>query len=109
MHALRAPPPPENQNTRGKEEKAVHVLPTRLPTHSLSLPPPPPTHTPPATHAPLPADDPHTKAALLLQAHMGRLPLPITDYVTDTKSVLDNSLRILQVCVLGGVWGGVGN
>lgn len=27
---------------------------------------------------------------------MGRLPLPITDYVTDTKSVLDNSLRILQ-------------
>ena len=28
---------------------------------------------------------------------MGRLPLPISDYVTDTKSVLDNSLRILQV------------
>lgn len=31
-----------------------------------------------------------------LQAHMGRLPLPVSDYVTDTRSVLDNSLRILQ-------------
>ncbi|GAB4820015.1 hypothetical protein N2152v2_007061 [Parachlorella kessleri] len=45
------------------------------------------------------SDDPHTKAVLLLQAHMGRLPLPISDYVTDTKSVLDNSLRILQALV----------
>lgn len=27
---------------------------------------------------------------------MGRLPAPISDYVTDTKSVLDQSLRILQ-------------
>ncbi|KAL0039926.1 hypothetical protein WJX77_011783 [Trebouxia sp. C0004] len=42
------------------------------------------------------ADDPHTKANLLLQAHMSRLPAPISDYVTDTKSVLDQSLRILQ-------------
>lgn len=32
----------------------------------------------------------------LLQAHMARLPPPISDYVTDTKSVLDQSLRILQ-------------
>ena len=31
-----------------------------------------------------------------LQAHMGRLELPITDYVGDTKSALDNSVRILQ-------------
>lgn len=45
------------------------------------------------------ADDPHTKASLLLQAHMSRLPLPITDYVTDTRSVLDNSARILQAIV----------
>lgn len=45
---------------------------------------------------PLLADDPHTKANLLLQAHLGRLPLPISDYVTDTKGALDNSLRILQ-------------
>lgn len=45
------------------------------------------------------ADDPHTKASLLLQAHLSRLPLPISDYITDTKSVLDNSLRILQAVV----------
>ena len=31
-----------------------------------------------------------------VQAHMGRLDLPITDYVGDTKSALDNSVRILQ-------------
>lgn len=43
------------------------------------------------------ADDPHAKASLLLQAHLGRTPLPISDYFTDTRSVLDNSLRILQV------------
>ncbi|CAK0786311.1 hypothetical protein CVIRNUC_009524 [Coccomyxa viridis] len=42
------------------------------------------------------ADDPHAKAKLLLQAHMGRLEVPITDYVGDTKSALDNSVRILQ-------------
>ncbi|KAK9814715.1 hypothetical protein WJX72_010327 [[Myrmecia] bisecta] len=41
-------------------------------------------------------DDPHTKANLLLQAHMARLDAPISDYITDTKSVLDQSLRILQ-------------
>ena len=27
---------------------------------------------------------------------MGRLPLPISDYITDTKTALDNSLRLLQ-------------
>ena len=31
-----------------------------------------------------------------VQAHMGRVELPITDYVGDTKSALDNSVRILQ-------------
>jgi hypothetical protein len=36
--------------------------------------------------------------AVLPQAHLSRSPLPISDYVTDTKGVLDNSLRILQVC-----------
>ena len=46
------------------------------------------------------ADDPHAKAGLLIQAHLGRLQLPISDYITDTKSVLDNSLRILQVGML---------
>lgn len=34
-------------------------------------------------------DSPHTKAFLLLQAHLARCPLPISDYINDTKSVLD--------------------
>ena len=46
------------------------------------------------------ADDPHAKAGLLLQAHLGRTPLPVSDYFTDTRTVLDNSLRILQVPTL---------
>lgn len=44
------------------------------------------------------------QAALLLQAHLGRLPPPISDYATDTKSALDNSVRICQVRVLGCKW-----
>ncbi len=32
----------------------------------------------------------------LLQAHFSRAPLPCTDYITDTKSVLDQCLRIMQ-------------
>ncbi|TGZ63845.1 hypothetical protein CRM22_006690 [Opisthorchis felineus] len=40
---------------------------------------------------------PHTKAHLLLQAHFTRLTeLPVADYVTDTRSVLDQASRILQ-------------
>ncbi|KAK6925104.1 Helicase, C-terminal [Dillenia turbinata] len=39
-------------------------------------------------------DDPHVKANLLLQVE-----LPITDYVTDLKSVLDQSIRIIQAMV----------
>ncbi|XP_042220102.1 activating signal cointegrator 1 complex subunit 3-like [Homarus americanus] len=41
-------------------------------------------------------DSSHTKAHLLLQAHMSRLQLPCVDYLTDTKSVLDQAIRILQ-------------
>ncbi|KAK4325026.1 hypothetical protein Pmani_004371 [Petrolisthes manimaculis] len=41
-------------------------------------------------------DDPHTKTYLLLQAHFSRLHLPCVDYLTDTKSVLDQAIRILQ-------------
>lgn len=41
-------------------------------------------------------ESPHTKACLLLQAHFDRSPLPITDFYTDTKSVLDQSIRVLQ-------------
>ena len=41
-------------------------------------------------------DSPHTKAHLLLQAHFSRTALPIADYMTDTKSVLDQAIRIMQ-------------
>ena len=44
-------------------------------------------------------DSPHVKAQLLLQAHFARAPLPMSDYVTDTKSVLDQALRVLQAMV----------
>ena len=47
-------------------------------------------------------DSPHTKTHLLLQAHYSRADLPMTDYVTDTKSVLDQAIRILQVDILQG-------
>ncbi|KAH9644006.1 hypothetical protein HF086_004267 [Spodoptera exigua] len=39
------------------------------------------------------------EAFLLLQAHMTRLVLPNTDYLTDTKSVLDQTIRILQAMI----------
>lgn len=45
-------------------------------------------------------DSPHTKAHLLFQAHFSRLSLPSTDYLTDTKSVLDQAIRIIQVMTL---------
>ncbi|EGO59151.1 activating signal cointegrator 1 complex subunit 3 [Neurospora tetrasperma FGSC 2508] len=48
----------------------------------------------------LPMWDPHVKAFLLLQAHMARVePLPITDYVGDQTSVLDQAVRIIQASV----------
>ncbi|CAI2176157.1 20276_t:CDS:10 [Funneliformis geosporum] len=43
-----------------------------------------------------PYDSPHAKAFLLLQAHLVRTKLSIADYVTDTLSVLDQAIRILQ-------------
>lgn len=43
-------------------------------------------------------NSPHTKAHLLLQCHFSRLQLPCSDYYTDLKSVLDQAIRILQVC-----------
>lgn len=39
----------------------------------------------------------NTKTHLLLQAHFCQLPLPSSDYLTDTKSVMDQAIRILQV------------
>lgn len=44
-------------------------------------------------------DSSHTKTLLLLQAHFSRLALPCADYSTDTKSVLDQSIRILQAMI----------
>ncbi|KAI9760134.1 MAG: hypothetical protein M4579_001854 [Chaenotheca gracillima] len=47
----------------------------------------------------LPMWDPHVKAFLLLQAYMSRIDLPISDYVTDQNSVLDQSIRIIQASI----------
>ncbi|XP_026582462.1 activating signal cointegrator 1 complex subunit 3 [Pseudonaja textilis] len=41
-------------------------------------------------------DSSHTKCHLLLQAHFEHAVLPCPDYVTDTKTVLDQSIRICQ-------------
>lgn len=43
--------------------------------------------------------DPHVKAFLLLQAYFCRIDLPITDYVGDQNSVLDQSIRIVQASI----------
>ncbi|MGH0182325.1 UNVERIFIED_CONTAM: hypothetical protein FKN15_009388 [Acipenser sinensis] len=42
-------------------------------------------------------DSAHTKTHLLLQAHFSRAALPCPDYATDTKTVLDNAIRICQI------------
>jgi replicative superfamily II helicase len=44
-------------------------------------------------------DSPHTKAFLLLQAHLLHHALPVADYATDTISILDQSVRILQALI----------
>ena len=44
-------------------------------------------------------DLPHTKANLLFQAHFSRTPLPLSDYITDTKLALDNAIRLLQAMI----------
>ncbi|RAH78973.1 DEAD/DEAH box helicase [Aspergillus japonicus CBS 114.51] len=60
-----------------------------------------------ANHLPLSVDsmgdlplwDPHVKAFLLLQAYMSRIDLPISDYVGDQTSVLDQGIRIIQASI----------
>lgn len=47
----------------------------------------------------LPMWDPHIKAFLLLQSHFSRIDLPISDYVGDQTSVLDQAIRILQASI----------
>lgn len=44
-------------------------------------------------------DSPFTKANILFQAHFARLELPISDYYTDLRSVLDQAIRVLQAMV----------
>ena len=41
--------------------------------------------------------DAHVKAFLLVQGHLSHLKMPISDYVNDTITVLDSSIRIMQV------------
>lgn len=53
----------------------------------------------PGTVFGLPMWDPHVKAFLLLQAYFSRVDLPITDYVGDQTSVLDQSIRIVQASI----------
>ncbi|KAF1745376.1 hypothetical protein MXB_1979 [Myxobolus squamalis] len=42
---------------------------------------------------------PHVKTFLLLQAHVSRTQLPIKDYYTDSKSVIDQALRLIQAMI----------
>jgi activating signal cointegrator complex subunit 3 len=44
-------------------------------------------------------ESPNIKAFLLLQAHFIRIKLPISDYINDTKSVLDQIPRVLGALV----------
>ena len=41
-------------------------------------------------------DSPAVKAHLLLQCHMHRGVLPSSDYLLDTKTVMDNAARVIQ-------------
>jgi activating signal cointegrator complex subunit 3 len=45
------------------------------------------------------SDDPHFKVNVMFQAHFRKLPLPVSDYVLDTKSALDQSIRIIQAMI----------
>lgn len=47
----------------------------------------------------LPLWDPHVKSFLLLQSHMSRIELPLSDYIGDSNSVLDQSIRIMQASI----------
>jgi activating signal cointegrator complex subunit 3 len=60
---------PVRHNEEILNESLSHVVPLPVNRHTL--------------------DSPHTKTNLLLQAHFERCPLPITDFITDSKSVLD--------------------
>ncbi|PVU92630.1 hypothetical protein BB561_003719 [Smittium simulii] len=40
--------------------------------------------------------DPKLKTNLLIQYHMSRMDLPCTDFITDSRTILDSSIRVLQ-------------
>jgi activating signal cointegrator complex subunit 3 len=44
-------------------------------------------------------DDPHIKTAILLQLHVARAPLPISDFATDQRSALAQAIRVLQAMI----------
>lgn len=46
-----------------------------------------------------PPDDSHLKTLLLFAAHFSRAKMPISDYGTDLKTVLDQSVRLLQCAI----------
>lgn len=56
---------PVRHNEDILNEALTHLVPIKVPKSDL--------------------ESPHIKASLLLQAHLERCPLPITDYITDTK------------------------
>ncbi|OLY81608.1 putative helicase mug81 [Smittium mucronatum] len=43
--------------------------------------------------------DPKVKTNILLQFHLSRISLPISDYKTDLRTVLDSSIRIMQAMI----------
>ena len=45
-------------------------------------------------------DSPFVKANLLFQCHFSRIPMPMSDYKTDLRSVMDQAIRVLQALVL---------
>jgi len=44
--------------------------------------------------------DAHVKAFILIQAHLSHLKMPISDYVNDSITILDSSIRIMQVLLI---------
>lgn len=44
-------------------------------------------------------EDPHTKVFVLLVARLAAYPLPVMDFVTDTRSILEQAGRIVQAMI----------
>lgn len=74
-------------------------LPHEFPRSAISTSPGTPANPDASNGGELPMWSPHIKSFLLLQAHMLRLDLPISDYVGDQTSVLDQAIRIIQASV----------